>query len=54
MSKDDTIIAFALLLVFPRPGRQRRAGCFDIASTGGNISVGPYLDYRRPAGPVYR
>src|ERR1700722_3309102 len=28
-----------------RPGRQRRAGCFDIASTGGNISVGPYLDY---------
>ena len=25
-----------------RPGRQRRAGCFDIAPTGGNISVGPY------------
>ena len=25
-----------------RPGRQRRAGCFDIAPTGGNISAGPY------------
>src|ERR1700732_5597139 len=25
-----------------RPGQQRLAGCFDIASTGGNISVGPY------------
>ena len=25
-----------------RPGRQRRAGCFDIALTGGNISVRPY------------
>ena len=25
-----------------RRGRQRRAGCFDIAPTGGNISVGPY------------
>jgi hypothetical protein len=25
-----------------RPGRQRRAGCFDIAPTGNNISVGPY------------
>jgi hypothetical protein len=24
-----------------RPGRQRRAGCFDIARTGSNISVGP-------------
>jgi hypothetical protein len=24
-----------------RPGRQRRAGCFDIAPTGGNISAGP-------------
>jgi len=24
-----------------RPGRQRRAGCFDIAPIGGNISVGP-------------
>src|SRR5580704_8015038 len=23
-------------------GQQRLAGCFDIASTGGNISVGPY------------
>src|SRR5580693_1897044 len=25
-----------------RPGQQRLPGCFDIASTGGNISVGPY------------
>ena len=25
-----------------RPGQQRLAGCFDIASTGGNISVGRY------------
>ena len=25
-----------------RLGRQRRAGCFEIAPTGGNISVGPY------------
>ena len=25
-----------------RPGQQGLAGCFDIASTGGNISVGPY------------
>jgi hypothetical protein len=25
-----------------RPGRQRRARCFDIAPTSGNISVGPY------------
>jgi len=25
-----------------RPGRQRRAECFDIAPTGGNISVAPY------------
>jgi hypothetical protein len=25
-----------------RLGRQRRAGCFDTAATGGNISVGPY------------
>jgi hypothetical protein len=25
-----------------RPGRQRRARCFDIAPTGGNISAGPY------------
>jgi hypothetical protein len=25
-----------------RPRRQRRAGCFDIAPTGGIISVGPY------------
>jgi len=25
-----------------RPGQQRLAGCFDIAATGGNISVGPY------------
>jgi hypothetical protein len=25
-----------------RPGRERRAGCFDIAPTGGNISAGPY------------
>jgi len=25
-----------------RPGRQRRAGCFDIVPTGGNISAGPY------------
>jgi hypothetical protein len=25
-----------------RPGRQRRAGCFDIAPIGRNISVGPY------------
>src|ERR1700720_589902 len=25
-----------------RLGQQRLAGCFDIASTGGNISVGPY------------
>ena len=24
------------------PGRQRRAGCFKIAPTGGNISVAPY------------
>ena len=25
-----------------RPGQQRRAGCFDFAPTGGNISVEPY------------
>jgi hypothetical protein len=25
-----------------RPGRQRRAGCYKIAPTGGNISVAPY------------
>src|SRR6478736_8988256 len=25
-----------------RLGRQRRAGCFEIAPTGGNISVAPY------------
>src|SRR6266404_6218801 len=25
-----------------RPGRQRHAGCFKIAPTGGNISVAPY------------
>src|ERR1700732_3842087 len=25
-----------------RPGQQRLAGCFDIASAGGNISVGRY------------
>ena len=25
-----------------RLGRQRRAGCFEIAPTGGNISVEPY------------
>jgi len=25
-----------------RLGRQRRAGCFDTAATGGNISVAPY------------
>jgi hypothetical protein len=25
-----------------QPGRQRRAGCFDFAPTGGNISVEPY------------
>jgi hypothetical protein len=32
-----------------RPGRQRRAACFDIAPTGGNISVGPYSS---TAGPL--
>jgi hypothetical protein len=31
-----------------RPGRQRRAGCFDIAPTGGNISVGPYCSTAVP------
>ena len=31
-----------------RPGRQRRAGCFDIARTGANISVGPYSSMFSP------
>jgi len=31
-----------------RPGRQRRAGCFDIAPTGGNISVRPYSSTAAP------
>jgi hypothetical protein len=31
-----------------RQGRQRRAGCFDIAPTGGNISVGRYFSTAVP------
>jgi hypothetical protein len=31
-----------------RPGRQRRAGCFDIAPTGGHISVGPFCSTAVP------
>jgi hypothetical protein len=31
-----------------RPGRQRRAGCFKIAPTGGNISVAPYSSTAEP------
>jgi len=31
-----------------RPGRQRRAGCFKIAPTGGNISVAPYSSTAAP------
>jgi hypothetical protein len=31
-----------------RPGRQRRAGCFKMAPTGGNISVAPYSNTAVP------
>ena len=31
-----------------RPGRQRRAGCFKIAPTGGNISIAPYSGTAAP------
>ena len=31
-----------------RPGRQRRAGCYEIAPTGGNISVAPYSSTAAP------
>src|SRR5438270_830231 len=37
-----------------RPGRQRRAGRFDIAPTRGNISVGPYSSTAVPTDGVGR
>ena len=33
-----------------RPGRQRRAGCYKMAPTGGNISVAPYSSTQEPRG----
>jgi hypothetical protein len=37
-----------------RPGRQRRAECFDFAPTGGNVSVGAIFQYRSAADAVAR